>query len=108
MEKEAVREYGNSEPAREWKLRLYVTNQTPRCVVAYRNLRKICKEHIQEKCDIEVIDILENPEIARQEQIVAVPTLMKLSPKPERLLVGDFSKVERVIKGLDLERQVSG
>jgi circadian clock protein KaiB len=96
--------YGDTKPAEEWKLRLFVTNWTPRCIVAYRNLDRICKEHIGDKCDIKVIDILEHPEVAREQQIVAVPTLFKLSPKPRRVLVGDFSKTEEVLKGLDVER----
>jgi circadian clock protein KaiB len=100
--------YGNTEPAEEWKLRLFVTNWTPRCIVAYRNLKKICEENIENKCSIEVVDILENPDIARNSQIVAVPTLFKLSPKPERVLVGDFSKKEQVLKGLDVERWIKG
>lgn len=100
--------YGNTEPAREWKLRLFVTDWNPRCIVAYRNLKKICEENIEDKCAIEVVDILEKPEIARQEQIVAVPTLLKLSPKPQRVLVGDFSRTEQVLKGLDVERWAHG
>ena len=101
-------QYGNTEPAAEWKLRLFVTDWTPRCVVAYRNLKKICEEHIEDKCSIEVVDLLKNPDVARREQIVAVPTLMKLSPKPERVLVGDFSKTDQVLKGLDVERWAHG
>jgi circadian clock protein KaiB len=100
--------YGDTEPAEQWKLRLFVTNWTPRCIVAYRNLKKLCQEHIDEKCTIEVVDLLEHPEIARQEQIVAVPTLVKLAPKPERILVGDFSQTEKTLKGLDVERWVRG
>jgi len=69
---------------------------------------KICQEHIDGKCDIEVVDLLKNPEVARQEQIVAIPTLLKMSPKPERVLVGDFSKVEQVLKSLDVERWAHG
>jgi circadian clock protein KaiB len=80
-----------------------VTAWTPRSIVAYRNLRKICAEHLEDKCTIEVVDLLKHPECARQEQIVAVPTLVKLSPKPRRVLIGDFSNVERVLKGLDVE-----
>lgn len=79
-----------------------------RCVLAYRNLKKICEEHIEDKCDIEVVDLLEKPEIARKEQIVAIPTLMKTSPKPERVLIGDFSNVEHVLKALDVERWARG
>jgi len=69
---------------------------------------KICQEYIDGKCDIEVVDLLKNPEVARQEQIVAIPTLLKMSPKPERVLVGDFSKVEQVLKSLDVERWAHG
>jgi len=69
---------------------------------------KICQEYIDGKCDIEVVDLLKNPEVARQEQIVAIPTLLKMSPKPERVLVGDFSKVQQVLKGLDVERWAHG
>lgn len=76
--------------------------------MAYRNLKKICRENIGDKCAIEVVDILEHPDVARREQIVAVPTLMKISPKPERVLVGDFSKTEQVLKALDVERWVHG
>ncbi len=108
MLEETAREYGRTEPAGEWKLRLFVTNWTPRCVVAYRNLKKICQEHIEGKCEIEVVDLLENPDVARKEQIVAVPTLLKMTPKPQRVLVGDFSKTEQVLKGLDVERWVRG
>ncbi len=100
--------YGDTKPAEEWKLRLFVTNWTPRCVVAYRNLKKICEENIEDKCRIEVVDLLQHPEIARQEQIVAVPTLQKLSPKPSRVIYGDFSKTEAVLKGLDVERWKKG
>ncbi len=108
MSRVAGPKYGDTEPADEWRLRLYVTNWSPRCVLAYRNLKKICEEHIADKCAIEVVDILEHPDLARQEQIVAVPTLFKLLPKPERVLVGDFSKAEQVLKGLDVERWIRG
>ena len=108
MSKVAGPPYGDTKPAEEWKLQLFVTNWTPRCVVAYRNLKKICEEHIEDKCDIEVVDILEHPEIARQEQIVAIPTLKKLSPYPNRVIYGDFNKAETVLKGLDVERWEKG
>jgi len=101
-------EYGKTEPAEEWKLRLFVTDWTPRCVVAYRNLKQICHDHIENKCDIEVVDVLEHPDLARQEQIVAIPTLFKTWPKPERVLVGDFSKVADVLRALDVPRWLDG
>ena len=106
--KKVTAEYGRTEPAEEWKLRLFVTNWSPRCVVAYRNLKKICDENIGGKYAIEVVDILEQPDLARQEQIVAVPTLFKLSPKPNRVLIGDFTDKEQVLKGLDVERWIKG
>jgi len=101
-------EYGKTEPAAQWKLRLFVTDWTPRCIVAYRNLKKICQEHIEDRCDIEVVDLLKNPEVARREQIVAVPTLKKLTPGPHRVLVGDFTRPDKVLKALDVERWIRG
>jgi len=105
MKRKIVREYGNNRAVKqeEWKLRLYVTDWTPRCTIAYKNIKRICAERLKDRCEIEVIDLLKNPEAARREQIVAIPTLMKVAPKPERVLVGDFSKEERVLKGLDIE-----
>ena len=101
-------EYGRTKPAGEWKLELYVTDWSPRCVVAYRNLARICREHISDKCKIEVVDILENPEAAKENQIVVVPTLLKYAPEPRRVLIGDFTSTEKVLKGLDVERWING
>ncbi len=103
MSTKAHPDYGNAPTPNEWKLRLYVTDWTPRCVTAYRNIRQICHDHVKDKCQIEVVDLLEKPEVAKRDQIVAVPTLVKMQPGPERVMVGDFSKVERVLKGLDIE-----
>jgi circadian clock protein KaiB len=72
--------------------------------VAYKNLNRICAEHLKDKCRIEVVDILEKPELARKEQIVAIPTLMKTSPAPHKVMVGDFTNEERVLKALGLEQ----
>jgi circadian clock protein KaiB len=98
-----IPEYANGVTPEEWKLRLFVTDWTPRCTVAYKNLKQICSDYVKNKCDIEVVDLLEHPEVAKQEQIVTVPTLFKMSPKPARVLIGDFSNVDRVLKGLDVE-----
>jgi len=103
MSTQAHPDYAAAPTPEEWKLRLYVTDWTPRCVAAYRNLMKICQEHVGDKCNIEVVDLLEQPEAARRDQIVAVPTLVKVSPRPSRVLVGDFTKLERVLKGLDID-----
>ena len=104
MKRKTVREYGDGGTLREeWRLRLYVTDWSPRCTVAYKNLKRICSERLKDRFQIEVIDLLEHPEDARREQIVAIPTLMKITPKPQRILVGDFSQEQYVVKGLDME-----
>jgi circadian clock protein KaiB len=102
MSTKAHPEYGNTEGVKEWNLRLYVTDWTPRCVVAYKNLNAICEEHLKDKCNIEVIDLLEHPEVAKQAQIVAVPTMVKTTPLPQRAMVGDLSQTEKVLKNLGL------
>ncbi len=96
-------DYGNTDSIKEWTLRLFVTDWTPRCVVAFKNLNRICTEHLKDRYQIEVVDLLEKPELARQEQIVAIPTLMKTSPKPQKIMAGDFSNEERVLKALGVE-----
>ena len=83
-------------------LRLYVAGLTVRSSTAIRNLRRICDEHLRDRCTLEVIDIYEHPTLARGEQIVAAPTLIKQLPLPLRRMVGDLSDRERVLLGLDL------
>jgi circadian clock protein KaiB len=90
---------GNAET---WQLRLYVAGETPRSVAALANLRRICEEHLAGKYSIEVIDLLERPQLARGEQIVAIPTLERRLPEPVRKIIGDLSNTERVLIGLDL------
>ncbi len=102
MSTKAHPDYAAAPTPDEWKLRLYVTDWSPRCVAAYRNLQRICQEAVGDTCRIEVVDLLERPEVARQDQIVAVPTLVKMSPEPKRVLVGDFTRLEQVLKGLDI------
>jgi circadian clock protein KaiB len=103
MSTKAHPDYGNTNNVKEWNLRLFVTDWTPRCVVAYNNLNRICEERLKDRCTIEVVDLLEKPEMARQEQIVAIPTLMKTSPKPEKIMIGDFTDEARVLKALGVE-----
>jgi circadian clock protein KaiB len=92
-----------AEPASEqWVLRLYVAGQTPKCLVAFSNLKKICEEHLAGKYRIEVIDLLKNPQLARGDQILAIPTLVRNLPVPVRKIIGDLSDTERVLVGLDL------
>jgi circadian clock protein KaiB len=85
-----------------WELRLYVAGQTPKSVTAVANLRKICEEHLADKYRIEVIDLLKNPQLAKGDQILAVPTLVRKLPEPVRKILGDLSNTERVLVGLDL------
>jgi circadian clock protein KaiB len=86
----------------KYVLRLYVTGVTPRSVLAIANIRKICEEHLHGRYELEVIDIYQKPVLARDEQIIAAPTLIKQLPAPLRRLVGDLSNRERVLLGLDL------
>jgi circadian clock protein KaiB len=83
-------------------LRLYVTGTTPRSVKAIRNIRAVCEEKLHGRYDLEVIDIYQQPELASRAQIVVAPTLIKRLPLPVRRLIGDLSKLERVLAGLDL------
>jgi circadian clock protein KaiB len=85
-----------------WELRLYVAGQTPKSVRAFANLKKICEEHMAGQYRIEVIDLLENPRMAQEDQIVAVPTLVRKLPEPVRKIIGDLANTERVLKGLEI------
>jgi len=89
-------------PADEWILRLYVAGQSSRSVAALRNLERICEEHLAGRYRIEVIDLLTHPQLARGDQIVAVPTLVRHLPPPMKKIIGDLSNEERVLVGLDL------
>ena len=83
-------------------LRLYVTGSSPRSVRAIANIRKICDEHLQGCHDLEIVDISQHPQLARREQILAAPTLVKMLPLPSRRFVGDMSQFERILLGLGL------
>src|SRR5678816_4596990 len=85
-----------------YSLRLYVAGQTPKSVVALRNLKEICEQHLLGRYDLEVIDILQQPVLAKGEQIIAAPTLVKKLPLPMRRLIGDMSNREHVLLGLCL------
>jgi circadian clock protein KaiB len=86
-----------------WVLKLYVAGQTPRSTAALENLRSICENHLGGRYTIEVIDLAENPRLARTDQIVAVPTLVRKLPEPMRKIIGDLSNQDRVIVGLRLD-----
>jgi circadian clock protein KaiB len=89
--------------AARWNLRLYVAGQTPRSLSAFKNLKDICEEYLRGKYHIEVIDLMENPTLARGDQILAVPTLVRKLPQPIRKIIGDLSNTERVLVGLDIQ-----
>ncbi|MFO1500644.1 MAG: circadian clock KaiB family protein [Verrucomicrobiota bacterium] len=88
--------------AEHWTLRLYVAGQSPKCLAAFTNLKKICEDHLAGKYSIQVIDLLKNPTLARGDQILAIPTLVRKLPEPVRKIIGDLSNTERVLVGLDL------
>jgi circadian clock protein KaiB len=86
----------------EWNLRLYVAGQSAKCVAAVRNLNRFCEERLAGRYHIEVVDLLENPRLARDDQILAIPTLVRKVPEPLRKIVGDLSDTERMLVGFDL------
>jgi circadian clock protein KaiB len=85
-----------------WNLRLYVAGQSPKCVAAVRNLNKFCEDHLAGRYRIEVIDLLENPRLARDDQILAIPTLVRKLPEPLKKIIGDLSNTERMLVGFDI------
>jgi len=89
--------------AMEWELRLYVAGNTPNSITAFSNLQQICEEHMGGRYRIEIIDLFENPQLARGDQIIAVPTLVRRLPTPIKKIIGDLSNTERVLVGLDLK-----
>ncbi len=90
---------------KQWWLRLYVAGQTPRSLTAFQNLRRICDEYLKGEYEIEVIDLLKNPQLAQGDQIVAIPTLVKNLPAPVMKIIGDLSDSERVLVGLDIKER---
>jgi circadian clock protein KaiB len=86
-----------------WILRLYVAGQTPKSITAFKNLKAICEEQLKGKYQIEVIDLIKNPQLCREDQILAVPTLVRKLPAPVRKIIGDLSNTDRVLVGLDLK-----
>lgn len=93
------RESGSDEVLR---LKLYVAGQTPKSLAALTNLKRICDEHLKGKYQVEVIDLMKNPQLAQGDQILAIPTLVKKLPVPVRKIIGDLSNTDRVLVGLDI------
>ena len=92
----------------EYLLRLYVAGHTAKSLAALANLRRICEEHLAGRYQLEVVDLLENPALARGDQILALPALVRQLPPPVKKIIGDFSSAERVLVGLDLRPVAKG
>ena len=85
-----------------WNLRLYVAGQTPKSITAFANLKQLCEQHLPGRYQIEIIDLVKQPQLAQNDQIVALPTLVRRLPEPLKRIIGDLSNLERVMVGLDL------
>jgi len=98
-----ISENANREAGEErWILRLYIAGQTPKSLTALSNLRRICEDHLAGRYFIEIIDLQEDPGLARKDQIMAIPTLVRKLPPPIKKIIGDLSNTERVLIGLDV------
>ena len=89
----------------KWNLRLYTAGQSPKSLAALDNLKRVCEEHLPGRYSIEVVDLLKNPRLAKDDQIVAIPTLVRKLPEPLRRIVGDLSDTERALVGLQLKQR---
>lgn len=96
-------DYGTAQQTDVWRLCLYVAGQSPRSLRAFVNLKDLCDEHLAGRYEIEVIDLVERPALARSDDILAIPTLVRRSPAPVRKIIGDLSDGERVLAGLHLQ-----
>lgn len=97
-----------SDGSEPWELRLYVAGKSAKSLAAFANLKKICEEYLKDRYTIEVVDLLEKPQLAQGEQIVAIPTLVRRLPEPIRRIVGDLSNTERTLVGLQLRPRTGG
>lgn len=103
MSKESPRLSTEKAAAVQYQLRLYVAGQSARSVAAIANLKRVCEQHLEGRYSVEVIDLLEQPQLAKGHQILAVPTLVLMLPEPVRKIIGDLSNTDRVLVGLDLK-----
>ena len=106
--RQRAKETGGGKKDELWELRLYVAGHTSGSVRAFANMTTICEEHLKDRYKIQIIDLLENPTLAKGDQIMAIPTLVRRLPPPVRKIIGDLSKTERVLVGLDLRPRVWG
>ena len=107
MKTASDRAAGQPTAGAKWELRLYVAGQTPKSLQAFANLKRICEEHLAGEYHIEVVDLIKNPQLAKGDQILALPTLVRKLPEPVRKIIGDLSDTERVLVGLDLRARSS-
>lgn len=94
---------GRGKKSDDWILRLYVAGQTAKSLIAFRNLKRLCEEHLAGRYSIEVIDLSQSPHLAHHDHIVALPTLVRKLPEPIKRIIGDLSNLERVLVGMDLQ-----
>ena len=99
---ESKKKKNTKKPDDFFELKLYVAGQTSKSIEAFANLKKICDENLKDKCSIEVIDLLKNPQLAKGDQILAIPTLVRKLPQPIKKIIGNLSNTERVLVGLDI------
>lgn len=105
MKKRQTKEESRSSSEEKYELRLYTAGQTPKSVAAFKNLKRICEEHLPGRYKIEIIDLMQNPRLAKEDQIVAIPTLVRKLPAPLRKIIGDLSDIERTLVGLQLRER---
>jgi circadian clock protein KaiB len=101
----ALEKAASEKAAERYVLRLYIAGMTPRSTLAIQNIRKICEEHLEGRYDLQVVDIYQQPVLAEGEQIIAAPTLIKKLPLPLRRFIGDMSRTEKILLGLDLRKE---
>jgi circadian clock protein KaiB len=94
---------GKRPPAKLWQLRLYVMDQTSKSMMAFTNLKKVCESHLKGRYHITVIDLMKQPQLAKGDQILAIPTVVRKLPAPRRTIIGNLSDIDRVLVGLDLQ-----
>jgi circadian clock protein KaiB len=92
-----------ADAAEKWHLRLYIAGQTPKSITALANLRKLCESQLQGRYEIEVVDLIEHPELAKSDQILAIPTLVRRLPAPIKKIIGDLSQYGKVLAGLEIQ-----
>ncbi len=93
-------------PSKLWQLRLYVTDQTPKSLTAFANLKEFCETYLKGRYRITVIDLLKHPQLAKGDQILAIPTVVRLLPRPVRTILGNLSDTKHLLVGLDLQQVV--